>query len=343
MSIETWQVQKDAPPGAGQGLRPADGLADLPAKFRMDAAETSILQQQLEEMELEVFQNVYADVKTPQIIPIDSSGDPAAETNSWRTSDVNAKWGLLADDGAVDDGQSQSRKRQKESVHYYSFQHVFGWSLQDVRRAQRAGIQLSTEQPLTARESWDETLEDIIANGYAGTDLRGLLDYPGIDLATEPTAWEDVTSGSDLVAKMMSVFSTRNEELEMVEQLMPNRMVLPPSIYNHANDLPFTTSTDSGKSALDVFVEKARKVVPDFQVTWWRKCRDAGAAGTVHRSLLYRLDPRILKAKVSVPFEMLPVEAEGFRFKVPCHARTAGVQIMRPLGVKYIDIPPETP
>lgn len=336
----TWELRTDGPPAGSGEARSWHGAEDAGARLRMDAGETTILAQQLEEMEAEVYRADYPDVKTAQIIPIDTSGDPGAETVSFSDSDGNAKWQLMGEDGHVNDAPSQGMKRAKDAIHYYSFFHAFGWSVNDVRRAQRANVPLSTEQALLARESWEEAFEDIVAKGLSGTDLRGLLSYPGIDLDTEDDAWEDKTSASDLVALFMSVFNTKMEEVEGIDSLMPNRYVLPLSIYNHLNTVPYVLGgVDTGKTALDMCIERARRIVPDFQVMWWRKCRLAGAGGAVHRALLYRADPRVLKAKVSVPFEMLPVQPENLRFKVPCHARTAGVMIRKPLGVKYIDIP----
>jgi hypothetical protein len=340
----TWELRQDGAPAGSGELHSWHGAERACAELRLDAGETNILAQQLEEVEAEVLRADYPDVKTAQILPIDTSGDPGAETVSFSDSDGNAKWQLMGEDGAVNDAPSSSMKRTKDAIHYHSFFHAFGWSVNDVRRAQRANVPLATEQALLARESWEEMFEGIVATGYTGTDLRGFLNYSGIDLDTEAGAWEDETSGSDLVELFMGVFNTKMEEIEGIDSLMPNRYLLPLSIFNHLNTVPFVLGgIDTGKTALDMCLERARKIVPDFQINWWRKCRLAGAGGTVHRSVLYRADPRVVKAKVSVPFEMLPVQPENLRFKVPCHARTAGVMIRKPLGVKYIDIPVETP
>src|SRR5699024_7907095 len=118
-----------------------------------------------------VYRDIYAPTKATQILPVDTSGDPAAETHSFVTGDGNVSWQLMGEDGHVNDAPSQAIERAKESVGYYSFFHAFGYSINDMRRAQRAGISLSTEQPRLAREGWQRLLDDIAAFGYEGTDL----------------------------------------------------------------------------------------------------------------------------------------------------------------------------
>jgi len=140
----------------------------------------------------------------------------------------------------------------------------------------------------------------------------------------------------------VGAYATRIQALNGAANLYPNRWVLPPVVYFHAASLPHavaggTLITD--RSVLDAATIALKQFVPDFEFDYWRYC-DSGepGGGTRHRSILYRKDPRILRAKSSVAFEMLPVQPNGFGFQVPCHARTAGVVIHKPVGVYYIDI-----
>jgi hypothetical protein len=340
----SWELRQDGAPAGSGELHSWHGVERAAAELRIDAGETNILAQQLEEMETEVLAADYPDVKTAKLIPIDTSGDPGAAEVSFSDSDGNANWQLMAEDGSVNDAPSGSEERNKDTIYYYSFFHAFGWTVNDLRRAQKAGIPLLTERASRAREAWEEKLEGIAAIGHAGTSLRGFLNYTGVDLDTESAAWEDETSASDMVETFMAMFNLKMEEIEGIGSLAPNRFVTTFGIFNHLNTLPYVLGgVDTGKTAFDMILERARKHVPDFQIDWWRKCNLAGAGGTVHRSVLYRADPKVVKLKVSVPFEMLPVQPENLRFKVPCHARTAGIMIRKPLGVKYIDIPVETP
>lgn len=347
-----WARRQDgAPVGSGM-LRTVDGVQELfnhpqlGKVLRQDGIDTMIFANQLEEMEAEIYRYDYPDVKTSEVIPLDFSGDPGAETNAWGSQDGSAEWSLLGDDGKPNDATSQAIKREKDSVLYESFAHAFGYSLNDIRRAAKAGIPLNNEQGILARESWEETFEDIVAKGYPGTQLRPLLNYPGVGSEdTSGTPWENITQADTLLAAVLDVFNRRFEDLKGIGGLIPNQWTLPLSTFMHLNTVPYvlpggTIVTD--KTVLDVATEKIRRLSPDFRFTWWSKCELAEPGGSRHRSILYRKDPRVLKAKSSVMFEMLPVQPTNYGFEVPCHARTAGVMITKPLGVYYVDIAPAT-
>lgn len=351
-----WQIRHDGAPGGSGALQSWHGLSRVFAdpviahQFRQDGVDTMILQQQLEEMEAEVFRAIYPTIKTPQVIPIDASGDPGAETYAFGNQDGVAKWGLLADDARGNDAPSQEITRTKDVFRYYSFAHAFSYTINDLRRAalasrNGAALALEVERALLARRTAEELQEKIIANGYSGTDLQPLLNYSGVG-SEDVASWEDMTDGETLLAAIVGTFMKRISALGGAEELYPNRWVLPPSAYFHAAGLPMSVAgatlvTD--RSVLDVATNQLRRIVPDFEFQYWRYCTLAEPGGSRHRSILYRYSTDVLRAKISVPFEMLPVQPEGFGFNVPCHFRIAGTVIHRPVGVYYVDIAPKTP
>lgn len=341
--MSNWQIRNDgAPIGAGR-LHTWHGIPRLALDpvTRQDAAvDTMILEQQLQEMEAEVFRADYPEIKTSAIVPVDVSGDPGDETYAFASQDGNANWGLLGDDARANTAPGQSITREKDVAIYYSFAHAFGYTINDIRKAARAGIPLSTEQALLARESWERTFEGIVANGFGSTSLNSILAYTGVN-STDVAAMQTVTDGAVLLAALVDIYATRINALNGVTSLFPNRWVLPPVVYFHAAALPHaiaggTLVTD--RSVLDAATIAIKKFVPDFEFDYWSYCDSAEPGGVRHRSMLYRYDPRVLRAKSSVAFEMLPVQPSGFGFQVPCHARTAGVVIHKPVGVYYVDI-----
>src|SRR5690606_21442914 len=283
-------------------LRTVDGVQELfnhpqlGKVLRQDGIDTMIFANQLEEMEAEIYRYDYPDVKTAEVIPLDFSGDPGAETNAWVSQDGSAEWSLLGDDGKPNDAASQEITREKDSVLYESFVHSFGYSLNDIRRAAKAGIPLNNEKGILARESWEETFENIVAKGYAGTQLKPLLNYPGVGSEDTPS-WEDITDPELLVKAILDVFFSRIDYLDEVEDLYPTQWTLPPSVYSHILKTKYSIaggSILSDKTVMDMALETIHKVVPEFRFTRWRKCKLAEPGGARHRSLLYRKDPRVL-------------------------------------------------
>ena len=92
-------------------------------------------------------------------------------------------------------------------------------------------------------------------------------------------------------------------------------------------------NTYSDLSLLDYIVQKFPFIE---QVVSCHELKGSGPSGK-DCAMMYRKDPEKLTMEIPQDVEFLPEQVDGLMFKVPAHARTAGVVIYCPLSVIRID------
>jgi hypothetical protein len=210
----------------------------------------------------------------------------------------------------------------------------YGYNLQEIRAAAKAGVALDAKKAAAARRAIEVQIDRILALGDTATGLKGLLNQTNALTYTVPA---DGTGASALwtaktpaliVRDMVGICEYIIAQTNEIEA--PNMLLLPRAQYTLIRTTRFDTNSD--KTILQWF----QATYPSVMVDTWYRMKGAGA-GATDRMMAYTMSPDHLQGSVPQEFEQLPVQERGLEFVVPCHARIGGVQAYYPMAIAYGD------
>jgi hypothetical protein len=224
---------------------------------------------------------------------------------------------------------------------YRHIEDAYGWSIKEIRSAIMANRSLSAAKALAAQEVIAIKHDDIILIGdgtapYLG--LTGIFKLSNTVTYTVPNGaasgtkvWEDKTA-KEIFSDLMGICNAIVSNSLGVES--PNMVALPLTSWTVATTK--TWGVDSRETAMDRFLEVARKIYPGLQVEPSVKLETAGS-GSTKRMAAYDRNPEKVYRDDLVLFEQAPPIITGWQTVVHCHGETAGVRAPKPKSVAYGD------
>ena len=307
-------------------------IRDAARSLRFDANETVFLTRQLEHIESKLYEIKYPTLIARDLVPKIGGVPSGAQVYTYREYDARGLAKIIAD--YADDLPRADVIAQETTISIKGIGDSYGYSLQEMRAAQMAGIPLDSSKAASARRQIEEQIDKCLSFGSAPHGMKGLLNQTGTGVYVVPNGaagsplWVNKTPDEilkDLNGIVNSVPGVTNG-VEYVDTL-----ALP--IDQHSLIATTARSANSDTTILEFFLKNnpwIKEVIP------WYRCKTAGAGGTT-RAVAFRRDPDALGALVPQEFEQLPVQATNLEFKVPCHARCGGVVVRLPLAVVYAD------
>lgn len=298
----------------------------------LDASENVFFSRALELVKTRTYDRKYPNLRAREFVPLDPEIDNAIETIRLRSYSQVGIARLLA--SYAEDLPRSDVLANEQTFGVKGIGTSYGYNLQEVRAANKAGTSLDAKKAAAARRATEVVIDRVLASGDAATGLTGLLNIPNALTYTVPAdgtgasaLWSTKTPAL-IVRDMVGICEyivTQTAEVEA-----PNMLLLPRANYTLIRTTRFDSNSD--KTILDWF--KAQ--YPGVAVEPWYKMLGAGAGGT-QRMMAYSMTPDHLQGAVPQEFEQLPVQERGLEFIVPCHARVGGVQCYYPLSVAYGD------
>lgn len=298
----------------------------------LDASENVFFSRALELVKTRTYDRKYPNLRAREFVPLDPEIDNAIETIRLRSYSQVGIARLLA--SYAEDLPRSDVIANEQTFGVKGIGTSYGYNLQEVRAANKAGTSLDAKKAAAARRATEVVIDRVLASGDAATGLTGLLNIPNALTYTVPAdgtgasaLWVNKTPAL-IVRDMVGICEyivTQTAEVEA-----PNMLLLPRAQYTQIRTTRFDSNSD--KTILDWF--KAQ--YPGVAVEPWYKMLGAGAGGT-QRMMAYSMTPDHLQGAVPQEFEQLPVQERGLEFIVPCHARVGGVQCYYPLSVAYGD------
>lgn len=223
---------------------------------------------------------------------------------------------------------------EEETVKVHDIGASYGYNIKEIRESARAGKRLDQRRALAARNAIERELNSLtlLSNKNAGT--FGILDFPGLTEATLPAdgdgdskAWsaKDV---DQIIRDINIVLSAVIEPSKGVEE--PDTLLLPLPVYTA---LQSRRLGDTGSSLI-------RYITDNFpmlkKIDWLNELSTIGE-GKTGRVLVGKFDEMHCENQIVNQFEQGDVQQEGFEFKIPCLATTAGVIVYYPGAFAYAD------
>lgn len=311
------------------------GFRTLP---NLDSAAGVFFARQLEHVKTETYDVEYPELMARKLIPVSSDAGPGATSITYRQFDRTGAFELISD-------YANNLKRadvlgQEFTSPVKSIGGAYGYSLQEIRSAQMANVNLDTRKAEAARAAFEQAVDTIATKGNAETGLKGFINHANVprgDVAQGAT-------GADATAKRLWANKTSEEIVKDINEAVaairsategvesgPFTILLPDEQYTI---IASKKNSDSSDVTILEFVLKANPWVKE--IVPWYALKGAGSGGT-DRMLVYIRDPRKLTLEIPQDFEQLDVQPVGLEFQVPCHGRIGGVIFYRPHSARYVD------
>jgi len=301
-------------------------------------AQGAFFAKQLEHVKAQTYDVDYPELKARKLIPVSGDAGPGATSITYRQYDQVGVMELIAD-------YSNALKRvdilgSEFTSPVKSIGGAYGYSLQEIRSAQMANLNLDQRKANAARRAFEEAVERIAKTGNAETGLKGFLNHANVPRgdvaqgatgadATAKRLWANKTPAEivkDISAGVASIISTTNEV-----EAGPFTLVIPTEQYAL---IASTKNSESSDVTILEFVLKSNPWIAE--IVPWHALKGAGSGGT-DRMLFYTRHPDKLTLEIPQDFEQLNVQEVGLEFQIPCHGRIGGVIWYRPYSARYVD------
>jgi hypothetical protein len=308
----------------------AQGLALM--NFRADAGETAAMARQLEYVKAETYEVKYLNLQARELIPVDGSVPSGAQSFVWYSWDWVGMAKIIAN--YADDLPKVQILGKEHIQGIKSLGDSYDYSIQDIRAAAMAGVNLDANKAKACRRAMENKIEQLAAKGDSAAGLPGLLNNANVPVLTATELVGDwanpATTSAQILADLHLIANYINTVTKGTHSA--TTLVLPTTRYNIVATRAYSDMLPD--TILQVFLRSNPFV---REVRQWHFLDTADSAGTGPRVLAYEKSPEILQLVIPQEFEQFPPQAKNLAFDVPCHARIGGVVIRYPLAMVYAD------
>lgn len=300
--------------------------------WNLDAAESAFLERDLNQVRAGAYDLKLQTLRAREFIPVDNSLSNGAETVSYKQYEATGLAKILAN--YADDLPRADVMAREFSSKIRGIGASYGFSLQEVRAAQFAGIPLEQRKANAARRSVEERIDAIAQTGDSKHGLLGMLNQTNTTAFTVPngalgTATFATKTPDEVVADLHGIANGMVTSTKGAE--VPDTILLPIAQYT---DIATRRMGDgSNVTILKYFLESSPFIKT---VEHWHALATAGDSSSA-RMVCYRKDPDAIQLVIPQEFEQLPPQLKGLESVTPCHARCGGVVMYYPLSMSYGD------
>ena len=299
---------------------------------KMDAGESMIFALQLQHMRAQILDRPYPELKARQLIPQQSESPAGAEEFAYIVADQVGMFELITN--YSDDLPVTDVKGEKEVVDIAEFGGAVHYSVNDVERANMAGVPLTSRKMISNRDAAERKFERI---GWLGDEKSGLYGMLTVPNATKETAstkaaggttWANNAIATEVYADLVRPIIQQTEDTNEIER--PNTYVLSLSDLEYANSVFFDDA--SGQSALARFKQN----YPEVSINSSAYMKGAGA-GDTNVILAFKNDPMKVAMETPLPYNLMAPQFRNLVTVINARLRTAGVVAYFPLSITIIE------
>lgn len=292
-----------------------------------DAGETPLFTRQLEYVKTKTYDVLYLEAEFRKHLPISNETPTGATSVTWRQFNWNGEAKIIH--SYARDFPRVDLSAKEETTILHSVGSSYGYSIQDLRASQMAGIPLDTRKGQAARTAIELQLDSIAALGSSSHNLVGFAKNSGVNLITATTGGWSSASFDTVLADLLIMVRTVMSQSTMRHR--PNVIFLPTASFLYASSV--TGGVESKRTAVSAFHE----IYPDIEVVPWPRLDSANASNNGGRAVVGEVNPINVEVDIPQDFEQFPPQATGMEFEIFCHARTGGTRIYYTLAFAYCD------
>lgn len=304
-------------------------------KFMDAQAALGFVLSQTSHIETQVNETVYPDIQYQDLIPVDTSAHPFAQTVTYYSSDKfgEAKW-INGNAGDIPLAGTELAKHET-SVYTAGIGYGFGW--EEIEQASMLGRNLRADDAMAARRAYEEMVDRVALLGDTEKNFEGLINNSAVTADSALTGdWDGGTTTED------EILADVNEVLLDVSSTtlytsVADTLLLP---FNKLNTLATTRLGDTQMTILEFLRRNNTYTALSGQQLTIRGVRglETAGAGVTARMVAYRRDPQVLKLHIPMPHRFLPAHLKTPLYtEIPGVFRLGGLDIRRPKEVRYKD------
>lgn len=301
---------------------------------RFDANETLFLSRQLTLIETQLYRVDYPGLKARRLFSVANDG-AGLESIGYHQLDQTGRAAIkgskATDVPRVDIKKTEYLKKVRHLVDAY------GWDFHELRSAVRAGMNLSNEKAMAAREAIERELENLAFLGDDTYDIPGLLtyalDYNEYQMPADGTSSSKkiVDKTADLVVRDLN--GVLNKVLTGSQGVYrANRLLVPTEVYAHITTTARSTTSDTTIAQFLIANNPGLQIEPCYLLNSATATLDSGTFTSKGFAVAYYDSPMIAKLKVPSEFESLPVQERGFEYVVNCTMDVLGLVVYKPFA-----------
>lgn len=301
--------------------------------YNLDANESAFFKRELEMVKTQTYDVKFKQNKAFSLFPISSEASPAVAEITWRQFTRVGMAKMVSD--YAQDFPRVDIYGEEFSVKPKGIGAAYGYSVEEIRRAQMAGLPLETRRAEAARRAIEDKLNAIAFNGEAATNLKGFIAYPGISEYTVASGGVGGTktwstkSADQILADMHGIVHGVVAATNGIEQ--PDTMLMPIEQYNLISTKRLGDGSD--ETVMSYFMKTNRYIK---RIEWVTELKTAGAGNTA-RFMVYVNDPMHLTWEIPLMFEQYEADKKAMAYEIPCYAKTAGLIVYYPASIAYGD------
>jgi len=301
--------------------------------FKLDANESIFFKRQLEHVMAQGYDVKYAPLKGLTLVPVTSEAGPAATEITMRSWDKVGMAKMISD--YATDFPSVDIFGVETTIKIKGMGASYRYSIEEIRRANMAGVPLEAKRAAMAREAIDRKHNAIILNGDTASGLRGFLNTTtGYTEYTVPNGaggtkpWTAKTA-DEILADLNGIVNGIITATVGVEQ--PDTMLLPLTYFQLISQKRLDALSD------DTVMSYFLKVNPYIKRIEWLNELETAGAGSVKRFMVYKNDPAHLVYHMPLVFEQYDADKKGMAYEIPCYSKSGGMFIYYPASIGFGD------
>lgn len=313
------------------------------AELKLDAYEVGVFEQQLEDLELEVEKLDFGrkNFASGIYVPIQTENKPWAKTYTYRRVTHVGHFQLARN--YTNNIPRIDLLCDEVSRRIYKWISGYDYTEDDMLAVVRQGMGIDREKIEGVRESYEQTLNRLIAYGDEEAGMKGFVNNKSVLRSVAPYS---LGSSSSTPKQALAVLNdTANAIVSYTNEIEePDTLLMPTSMRNYYAQLMIETNNGNAivdKTVLQHFLDTNPYIknvggVRELEATNLRK----NGLGDRAVMMAYKRDPRKVRAKIYQPLTFLPTKQEGVDGRVrPCKFKFAGVEFKRPYSCHAVEIP----
>lgn len=298
---------------------------------RLDANETALHARSLTQVMARPFFVKYPEIKWRTFFTPNTEINTGAKAHSYMLYDQIGQADFIDDMG--DEVPNADVVGTETIAKIYSIGDSFSYSLQDMRAAQFAGIQLDSMKGVIARQMIERKLDSLAAVGDARYNMTGLANDANIIAVTKGsqasgTTWATATP-SEILADVNSLYTAVVSGSNGAHT--PNSLLLGATGFGRLS----TTRLDTFNMV--TILRYLQNSLPWLKrIDFWQPLSTAGASSK-ERILLGEFSDQNCQPVVPQDYEQLPPQLVNFRTKIFSHVRWGGNNPRFPKAFAYMD------
>jgi hypothetical protein len=215
-------------------------------------------------------------------------------------------------------------------------------TLDDLEGAAYAGVNITAEFGIGAREIMERTADLLAYTGDTRYNLYGFLNHPNVPTSTvlndgnsnggvNSTRWMHKTA--DQIYRDLTRFATSmRTQTKGVYGMQV--IVMPEDQFSIINTTPYP-AISSGETILSFFMKTQGRTLAGVQSVFPMAYLEGKGAGNSDLMVGYQKRKDRIKLHIPMDFRQEPMQQMDFSFKVMCRMKTGGVQVTKPLSIRY--------